>query len=355
MKKIKKVFSIVITFLMVSLMTITVFAVDGTPLEKHDIRKEETFQTTTTDFHYDFPKTIKENGKKYKYKTTDYTVISSQPIMRQEIVEHNVDYNNLYEKNINPPQTVEIMKDGKPLTVSLNKFEYSPTTIINRSEIVSAYTDFSYKTVKPEPEKTKTIVYRDEASGKEITTTLQLKELKEADGWAWRNDVEIPLKFIVYDAEYYALGDALIPYNNDVPAIQGYEKDILHNLNLDTEKYRITNVCWDGEPYSVGEVKYRNAIATGERYAANYVAIYESRVSLPNVQGFNAKATYTNSVDVESGEMQYQVKATAIYAPDYTIAYTVAGVSLAVIFIALFVVLILYFLGKKKKKEEINN
>lgn len=352
MKTIKKMIAVLMTVLLLSSLSVSVFAAADSPRGEKDIIRQEVFETTNTDFQFDFEETIKEGNKKYNLKSVSYEVLNSTPQKRTETVLHAVDFNNRYAKDVQPPKTVEIVKDGQPLTVNLESLDYEPTTIKNRSEIVSAYTDFSYKTVTPQPAATKTVTYSDNASGKEITATLQLKELKEVDGWAWRDDVTIPITFTIYDAEYYAMGDVLIPYNDKKPAIQGYENNILQELNLDTEKYRINDVQWDGEPYYVGEVKYRKATATGKRYAANYVAIYESPVKLPDVAGYNAVATYKNTVDIENGETNYKVQATAIYQPDHTVAYAVAGVTLGVIFLALFVVLILYIVSKKKQKSE---
>lgn len=352
----KRIFAwLMMAIMVISLFSFPVFAASETPTENGDLIKTEQFTTTKTeDFQYDFEENIKENGKKYKLKSISYDVLSSEPIQREEQVIHTVDYKNRYSKDVQPAETLEITKDGKPLTVTFSDLSYTPTTITNRSETVSAYTDFSYKTVTPQPNQTKTITYYDNASGKNITATLPLKELKLVDDWAWRDDVTIPIEFSLYDAEYYALGDKLVPYNDEKPALQGYENDLLAVLNLDTNKYKITNITWDGEPYYVGEVRYRKAIATGERYAANYVAVYESKVELPNVPGYNAVATYTNTVDVNSGEREYTVQATAVYERDYTVATVVAGVFLGLLFIALFVVLVLFIFTKKQKKEQKN-
>lgn len=349
-KKLKKILAALMTLCVCgSIFSLTAYAATETPKGEKDLIKTEQFTTTnTSDFNYDFAETVEENGAKYNLKSVDYKVINSVPLQREETVVHTVDYTNRYSKDVKPAETVEIEKDGKPLTVELTGVEYSPTTITNRSEIVSAYTDYSYKTVKPEPAATKTITYHDEASGQDVVATLPFKELKEVDGWAWRSDVTIPIEFSLYDAAYYALGDKLVPYNDEKPALAGYETDLLNELGLNPELYRITDVRWDGEPYYVGEVRYRKAIATGERYTANYIAVYENRVDLPDVSGYNAVATYQSVVDVNSGDREYTVEATAVYERDYTVAYAIAGVVLGLFFIALLVVLVLYIISKKK-------
>ncbi|MDE6021805.1 MAG: hypothetical protein K2H01_12510, partial [Ruminococcus sp.] len=332
-------------FLTISLL-LTIFispvnAVSDTPVSEKDLVKREIFKTTDENKKYDFAESIEENGKKYNLKAVNYEILSSEALMREEVVENTVDYKDLYKKDVTAAETLEIIKDGKPLTVNLKGVEYTPTIITNRTEIVSSFTDYSYKTVKPEPAETKTVTYHDYASGEDIISTLTFKELKEEDGWDWRNDVTIPITFTIYNAEYYALGDKLVPYNHEKPALSGYETDILNELKLDTEKYRINSFEWDEEPYYIGEVQYRKAVAKGERYAAHYIAVYESNVKLPDVPGYNAVAKYQNTVDVESGERNYEMQATAIYTRDYTSVYIAGGVALALFSIAFLVILIL--------------
>lgn len=353
MKKLKNLFAAIMAIIiMCSMFALPAAAATDIQAGKKDLVKREIFKTTDENQKYDFAESIEENGKKYNLKAVNYEILSSEALTREEVVKNTVDYKNLYKKNVSAAKTRDVIKDGKTLTVNLKDVEYTPTIITNRTEIVSSFTDYSYKTIKPEPDETKTVTYHDYASGEDIISTLSFKELKEEDGWAWRNDVTIPITFTIYNAEYYALGDKLVPYNNEKPALNGYESDLLNELGLDTEKYRINKFEWDGEPYYIGEVQYRKAVATGERYAAHYIAVYESNVKLPNVPGYNAVATYQNTVDVESGERSYEIQATAIYTPDYTSAYIVGGIVLALFLIAIFIIFILNTLRFKLIKKK---
>lgn len=349
---IKKFLTVILSLLFLVMSCISAFAAGQTGVvqDKNDIAKIETFTTTTTEFNKEFADQITENHKKYDLKGVNYRVLTSKKLERDEPILHKVDYNDLYAKNVKPPETLSITKDGQNLDVQLTSVQYEPTTITGRQETLSAYTDFDYKTVQPEPSGSKTVEYYDNASKQNITATLKLKELREVDPWAWRDDVTIPITFSIYDAEYYVLGDKYIPYNNQRPALQGYEKDLLNELKLDTEKYKITSVEWDGEPYTVGEARYRKAIAKGERYAANYVALYEDLVNLPNVSGYNAVAQYESKVAVLNGETEYTVEATAIYTPNHTTSIIVASVFGGILFIVLLVIAILYIISKKDKK-----
>ena len=280
-----------------------------------EITLTEEFTADSPSFYYDFDDTTQKNGKTYYLKNVSYKVLSADNLQTTEPVIQKINYSNLYEKNVEPPESLTVPKGDQEIEVKLTDFQYTETVITDRKELVTAYTDYDYKTEMPEPTEVKNVIYHDEASKQDIPATLKLKELKEVDSWKWRDDVEIPITFSLYDAEYYVLGDNLIPYNEDKPALEGYEDELLTELNLDTNKYRITSVEWDGEPYTVGEVRYRKAIAHGERYAANYVAVYEDVVALPDVDGYNAVAEYRSEIPELTGETEYTVQATATYTP----------------------------------------
>lgn len=353
----KKIIPIILSILTLFTSAIPAFAAEtinnSVEIEKKDITVQQTFTAySTDDFNYNFEKQIEKDGKKYDLKGVNYSVTETKDVKQTQNVTHKVDYKNLYSKeDITPPETLSIMQDGQEIEVKLTDINYTDTTITNRSERLTAYTDYDYKTVKPVPPETKTINYFDEASKQNVKATLKFKELKAVDDWAWRNDVTIPITFSFYDSEYYVLGDKYIPYDDNTPALKGYENDLLEELGLDTYKYRINSVEWSGEKYQVGDVTYRKAIAHGERYAANYVAYYESKVNLPNAKGYNAVANYDTEISVVSGEKEYTVLATAVYKPNNTTAQIIAGVFGGLLVIVLLVIAILYIISKKNDKK----
>ena len=167
---------------------------------------------------------------------------------------------------------------------------------------------------------------------------LDFKELQEVDGYAWRNDVSIPMTVSVYNAQFYAIGDKLVPYNEQAPAVQGFEADILRSIGLDPESYAIDNAAWMGAPYQSGETLCRDAVASGRRYAENYRALYESEVALPDAQGWTAVATYEGQSDILSGETEYTVEATAVYQRDDTVMTVIALSVAALILLAAIVI-----------------
>lgn len=321
-------------------------------VNEKDITTEQTFTVNSVDnLHYDFEEQIIKDGKKYNLKGVNYNIISTEDIRENQTITHKVDYNNLYSKNANAPETLKIMQNGEEIEVKLTGVDYTETTITGRSERVTAYTDFDYKTVKPDAPKTKIVTYYDDVTKRNVTATLNLKELKAEKDWAWRNDVTIPMTFSFYDSEYYVLGDKYVPYNDEKPGLEGFENDLLNELNLDTYKYRINSVEWVGDKYTLGDMTYRKAVAHGERYVANYIAYYESNVNLPNAKGYNAVANYEAERSVLTGEKEYTVSAEAVYSPDNTTALAIAGTVGGLILIVLLVIAILYVISKKKERK----
>ena len=154
----------------------------------------------------------------------------------------------------------------------------------------------------------------------------------------------------VYDAQFYAIGDKLVPYNEKAPAVQGFEADILRSIGLDPQSYTIDTAVWMGEPYQSGETLCRDAVANGRRYAANYRAVYESEVALPDAQGWTAVATYEGESDILSGETEYTVQAVALYQRDDTLLIAVSISIAALILLAAIVVLLLLLMKKRERK-----
>lgn len=286
----------------------SVAAVSGVKTEDY------VFETTNREFNHSFAD-IKEtnNGTEY-LQNVEYTVISSTPVLEDQEVTYEVRQDLYSKEEFQPEQSIIMERDGQEITMTLDSIEYVPTMIENRTHEVTGHTDFGYKTTEPTPDETKTVDYYDEITGQTVSATLPLTSLELVDDWKWKSDVEVPITFHFYDSEYYQLGDILIPYNADKPALQGNEKELLNVLGLDSKSYQITDFNWNGQETKSGDGSlYRNAIAIGNRYVANYVAYYGGVVSLPNAQGYTGIAHYKGTIQVPTGETQYQVKATAYY------------------------------------------
>lgn len=310
------------------------------------ITKQKQFVSQTNDFHYDFAKTITENGKQYQLdeKSVTYQVVNNT----ESTAEHKVTIKGLYNKeDAKIKETVTVEENGDKKVYKHKDTEYQDTVIKNRTELVTATTDFDYAIKQPVAPTTKNTNYTDQKTGQVINCALSYKSMNVLEDWHWKNDVSIPVTFKVYDSDYYKLGTRYVPYNDNKPALKGYEKDMINYLNLSAKNYKITGVQWSGKVYTKNGVQYRNAIATGSRYVAKYQAVYESTVSLPDCAGFNAVARYTIAGNDQQG---YTVLATATYNEIKNTVNPVVIIA-AVVILALLLVLILYFAAKKRKQK----
>ena len=161
------------------------------------------------------------------------------------------------------------------------------------------------------------------------------------------------------------LEDVFIPYNEEIPAIDGFESVLLDSLSLSREQYRITGFQWTGEPYEQDGVFHRDATASGQRYAASYRAVYSGTVSLPDVPGYDAVATYTGTIQKPTGKTEYTVKAVATYEKEPTsepeaqsqpntglTPIQIVLLSVAAFLLVVLVVGLLSILAKRRKKKE---
>jgi|GEM_PF-796837 len=277
------------------------------------ITREQEFVTTSEDFNASFQKTLEQPEGSYSLKDIEYTVLSEKKLEEPVTVTQQVEYFGLLEQNAKAPSAITIDADGESVTGKLIGIDYTPIIITGRETSADAYTDYGLDVNEPKPPQTKEIAYADPQTGKTVSAVLDFDHLETLDGFSWRSDVTIPLTFSYYDSFGYVLGDAFIPYNEEIPAMDGFESVLLDSLGLNPEQYRITGFQWTGEPYEENGVMYRNAEASGQRYAASYRAVYSGTVSLPDVPGYDAVATYTGTVQQPTGETEYTVKAVASY------------------------------------------
>lgn len=290
---------------------------------------------------------IKDNGT-YTLKVVTYETISAAPVMETQTIE----IKDLYEQNVEAEEEKTFVNTkGKEVLGKLSDVSYSDTIITNRTAEIESTLKSGYVLSQPAVANSKTVNYTDEQTGQTVTATLPLTNFQITTPYHWVSDVTIPTRFEQYDSKYYLLNGRYVPYDNQKPALAGYEADILNVLNLPQESYRITDFVWTGDVYTENNVQYRDAVATGERYVAEYTAYYSDTVALPDANGYNATLTYA----LDSGDMEYTIKAAAVYeklntglTPAQIITISVVGVFLLIILI----VAILFVISKKKKSKE---
>ena len=301
------------------------------------------YTSQNKDQPYTFAESVSTEEGTFKLKDVVYD-ITDQPVMETQIVL----LENLYEQNAETEQTKEFINaNGQTATGTLADVSYSETIITDRSALVESETRSGYVIAQPAAAMTKTVSYEDTPSGQTLTPTLPLSDFRITTPYHWEADVNVPMRIEVYDATLYMLNGRYVPYNDEKPALAGYEADILTILNLPQESYRITDFVWTGDVYTENGVQYRNAVATGERYVAEYTAYYSDTIPLPDAPGYDASLSYS----LDSGDTEYLIRATAIYEKE---GFPVVPVVITVVSVLVGIgtaVLILYLIAKKRKKK----
>ena len=293
---------------------------------------------------HQFAQEIDRDSNHYKLKSVAYEAIGTQKEREKKAVE----IKDLYDKNATPEQFHAFFNaSGQEVIGTLEEITYSDTVITNRQTQIEAQTLSGWVITQPSAAGSKTVDYLDEPSGQTITATLPLCDYRMTTTYHWRNDVTVPMRVEVYDSSFYMLGTRYVPYNDEQPALAGYERDLLAVLELPEAAYRITDFTWDGAVYIENGVQYRNAVASGERYVAEYTAYYSDTVALPDTAGYTATVTY----QIDSGRTEYLYRATAIYEFSDNTAAVIVVTVVTILIAIIAIILILYVLAKKKRNK----
>lgn len=186
----------------------------------------------------------------------------------------------------------------------------------------------------------------------------------------WRADFQFPITFHQYDAGRYRLGNYTIEENTQIPALAGYEEELLKQIGVAPEEYQIDYFSWDGESYAENDqIIKRNATAYGRRQIYDCSAIYQGEIQSETANNqYLLKGIYVKETPAQAGHMDlsYKMKAAGIYelsdaspskpSADYPyqqlksfpIIKAVESISLTGL---LFLIIYLFWLLKKASKE----
>ena len=273
--------------------------------------KRVTITSTTKDLTYDdYDATITEAGTEYRQEgEIVYSVISTTPLTKQETLKHEIQSDPMYSKEMKAEPVLVL--DG--LEYALNTIVYEPAQVPNRAMTVSGYTVWTDVTAEPVPPEKKEVAYYDEATKTSAVASLPMIRFEQTSALEWRSFAPIELTFEVYDAELYLLGDLYVPYSDGAPALEGYDDQILAELQLDPEVYAIDGFEWAGDVYEEDGTRCRKAIATGRKYCASYRADYKDTVKLKDAPGWQGTAIYSAERTVETGEIEYTIEVSIPY------------------------------------------
>lgn len=274
-----------------------------------------------------FAMEIEEDGQKYERTEIRYEVTDTKYLDKKEKVVETTD----------PAETIK--ENGMEYT--LVKFE-EPKEI---EQTVTAYDDYDHVVTAADVPSTKDTVVTDEATGEQETVTCSLTGVAPAGTTTIDNVMTIT--FSNYDAAYYAYNGNYIAHNDQTPPIAGYEDQLLTQAGAAAGSV-ITGCTWNGEPYSVDGVTYRDAVANVRQPVQMYRANYEGTML---VQDTDATGQAYYSGPDPDGDVELTVTATAVYTLLQTTSYVPYILAGAGILILVALIIILLMTAAKKRKE----
>lgn len=203
------------------------------------------------------------------------------------------------EKDDYRPDESYTDQDGKEFW--LKEWHIEPLYLPERKEWAVQTVD--YKEVEwagQIPEQTP-ITIKDKVTGQTVKQNIPIYQV-EPGNEQWVPGFSFTAVFHSYDADYYQLGGKKIPFDNRKPQIKDCYAELLSEIQVDPEKYRITDAAWEGDPYlGDGGIICRNALITGEKKVSDYHVTYGGEAILPSFQGNQCVAVYRGFNSVTDG------------------------------------------------------
>lgn len=299
--------------LVLSLSNIS-YAQETEPFEQDSVQElvqEEEYRSTNKDEKKSFPENILDGSKSYKLKNVDYEILEEAPITTTE---------KLYsEKHSDPIDSKEAYTPPESIPsngITMNLIKTEEEEIISQERYVQPVTarniyEFGIRREKIPDTKTVTVI--NNHTGNPETLVLPLKEVIQEEGkWV---PVKLNLVFKGYDSEYYQLDGEFIPYNDEKPAIKGYENAILKAAKADPTQYHIVDINWEGPSYDNNGLLERKAMADTERFVYGCTANYEGQIEHEEIKQKIYTSFYEGNKTIQTGKTEYLIRATAVYTP----------------------------------------
>ena len=246
---------------------------------------------------------VEEDGKTYELQDISYEVLEKKYLGNIEKVTDSevMAEGSAYE----PPKT---LREGN-LTYTLKKTEKLERSIEGEyTQPVSAFNEYDHPVGAGDVPQTKTVSVLNQKTGQNQDVVCTFSGISTA-GTAVREN-QITITFQEYDASVYEWNGNLLPRNEQVPPLVGYESQLLESVGA-AEGSQVTGLAWVGEPYEAEGVLYRDAVATVQQVVTLYRADYQGQIHEAEQKGVVYRNTY--EAPDPQGEIQYTVKARAEY------------------------------------------
>lgn len=174
----------------------------------------------------------------------------------------------------------------------LKSWELKPELMPKRQKTIEKVLTYEAVERKEELPQSITVTSQDQVTRQQVTGEYPAVHWKREQE-RWLSDFSFTAVFHSYDADYYELSGKKIPFNSQKPQLIGCEAELLSQIGVDPDEYRILDSVWQGETYwSLEGELCRNALVTGERRVADYQVMYKGEAVFQEVAGRRCQAVY---------------------------------------------------------------
>lgn len=194
--------------------------------------------------------------------------------------------------------------DQKGKEYWLKAWEIEPYQVSERSEW--AERTIHYEKVEWDgqiPEQVPVMI-KDKLTGEKLKKEYSIIHIEQREE-RWVSGFSFTAVFHSYEADYYQIGAKKIPFNGRKPELKECSQELLEEIGVEPENYRITDAVWKGDSYlnETGNI-CRDALVTGEKKVFDYYVTYGGDVVFPKSQGYQCVAVYKGYGSVTDGWSQ---------------------------------------------------
>lgn len=318
------------------------------------VTKEIEYYTNNSSDKIDsqFPELIQEQGKMYRRKDITYKTVNQKKETIAEPVTKTVKSKVLKQSDIyNPDQTME--EDG--ITYHLQETTSEVVTKKKGSiHYLSSYTDYLSKDKADAAPAEKDITVTDpdtlvQYSGKGSKTGISKRT-------QWK-DSYITIHFTGYDANRYQWNGMIVEKNEESP-LKGYKSELLQSVGIygsEMKNYKVGNIFWTGKAYRNQKgVLCRDAKAAIKKKISIYRVSYQGIHTEEDTKGMIYHSTYAGIRNRETGIINYQMKATALYELQEEKNIPVATITIGILLFLIVIIGVIHLIvfhrnGERKK------
>lgn len=186
----------------------------------------------------------------------------------------------------------------------LKEWEVKPYQISEHSEWGER--TIHYEKVESEEQipKQVPVMIKDKVTGEKLKKEYPIIQIEQREE-RWIPGFSFTAVFHSYEADYYQIGEKRIPFNSRKPELKECSQELLKEIGVEPENYRIKDAVWKGDSYfnETGSI-CRDALVTGEKKVFDYYVTYGGDVIFPKSQGYQCVAVYKGYHSVTDGWLQ---------------------------------------------------